>query len=277
MARNTPYQYKPDDDVTSVASQFGITPQQLINANQGGFPVSVGQTINIPNFNSPGAPNPYAPAIQAGNVTGNNTALPPRGVPRQYQQYVNAARPPVNFTTANSFYTPPQQPTPQGQQPYWQLAAGGPNPTNFTSANSFTNAAGGVNLQTGMNNNQFVTQLGERILQNPAEFDSLPQSAQDAIRQSLGGGGGGQPAADPANSPGGRFIQVGEVRWERNKNGRLVKVQYTGGGSWRNKRVVQGAKGQHKQLVAQRGAQAPQQENAQMTGFGVINFSAGSG
>jgi hypothetical protein len=42
---------------------------------------------------------------------------------------------------------------------------------------------------------------------------------------------------------GGKFIQVGEVRWERNPKGRLVKVQYGKGGK---KRIVQGGGGQSK-------------------------------
>jgi hypothetical protein len=280
MARNSTYQYGTDDTPISVANQFGITPQQLISANPGGYPMSIGQNINIPNLASPGAPNPYAPAVQAGNIVGNNTTLPPSTIPQRYQQrqqqYLNATQ----LSGGASANVSMGQ---LGNVPgYSQLAGNNPyGQTNFTSGNSFTSGGGGVNLQPGMNNNQFVADVGARILANPAEFDSLPQSAQDAIRQSLGGGSG-PPTADPANSPGGRFIQVGEVRWERNKNGRLVKVQYTGeNGSWRSKRVVQGGKGQAKARLAaeaaRQGQSAVDPGNSTMPGFGVVNFNFGAG
>jgi hypothetical protein len=42
------YQYRPQDDPLTVANQFNVTPQQLLAANPGGTPFSVGQTIKIP-------------------------------------------------------------------------------------------------------------------------------------------------------------------------------------------------------------------------------------
>jgi hypothetical protein len=47
---NNPYQYqfKPEDNPLSVAQQFGVTPQQLLEANPGGYPFSTGQTIKVP-------------------------------------------------------------------------------------------------------------------------------------------------------------------------------------------------------------------------------------
>jgi hypothetical protein len=47
---------------------------------------------------------------------------------------------------------------------------------------------------------------------------------------------------------GGEFIQAGAVRWERNKKGRLIKVQYGKGGK---KRTVAGGKGQSLQQAAE--------------------------
>lgn len=53
MPGPTPYLYKPEDSPLTVANQFGITPNQLLTANPGGYPFSQGQQINIP------AANPY--------------------------------------------------------------------------------------------------------------------------------------------------------------------------------------------------------------------------
>lgn len=50
--RPTPYQYQSNDSPLTVASQNGLTPQQLIDANPGGYPFSTGQTINIPQAQS---------------------------------------------------------------------------------------------------------------------------------------------------------------------------------------------------------------------------------
>jgi hypothetical protein len=189
---------------------------------------------------------------------------------RQYQ-YQNAIAPAPNFSTANSFYTPPQTNYSTANSFYT------PPQINTQTANSFTSAAGGVNLQTGMNNDAFTLGLAERLALDPNEYNSLPQSAKDVINQQMNGGAGGPGSvnADPANSPGGRFIQVGEVRWERNKNGRLVKVRYTGGGSWRNKEIVQGGKGGAKSRMAyekQGGAAQPGSSN--LPSFGVVNLQS---
>jgi len=63
------------------------------------------------------------------------------------------------------------------------------------------------------------------------------------------------PATAQTDIYGGRFIQVGETRWERNAKGRLVKVKYLGGGK---KQVV---KGNPKDRRAnQQAKQAPQQQ-----------------
>jgi hypothetical protein len=42
------YQVGTNDDAVTLAEQNGVTPAELIAANPGGFPLSVGQTVNIP-------------------------------------------------------------------------------------------------------------------------------------------------------------------------------------------------------------------------------------
>jgi hypothetical protein len=61
------------------------------------------------------------------------------------------------------------------------------------------------------------------------------------------------PATATTDIYGGQFRQVGEVRWERNRQGRLVKVKYGKGGK---KTVVAGGKGQAKARRAAEAARA---------------------
>jgi hypothetical protein len=55
MPGPNPYQYQfgANDDPVSVASVYGVTPQQLLAANPGGAPFTTGQMINIPTPASP--------------------------------------------------------------------------------------------------------------------------------------------------------------------------------------------------------------------------------
>jgi hypothetical protein len=66
---------------------------------------------------------------------------------------------------------------------------------------------------------------------------------------------------------GGKFIQAGEVRWER-VNGRLKRVQYGRNGE---KKIMRNGRKGNARPTAKR-------EKAQVTGeFGVVNFNTGSG
>ncbi len=78
---------------------------------------------------------------------------------------------------------------------------------------------------------------------------------------------------------GGQFIQVGEVRWERNKAGRLIKVQYGKGGK---KRVVAGGskqKNKPSQQPAPAPAPAPAAAPVQQTyqSYENVSFNTASG
>lgn len=46
--KDVPYLYGQNDTPVSVANQYGITPQELINANPGGWPFQTGQNIVVP-------------------------------------------------------------------------------------------------------------------------------------------------------------------------------------------------------------------------------------
>lgn len=86
------YQYKPEDDPLTVASQFGITPQQLISANPGGTPFAVGQTIRIPQaafqYSSPIGPQPNGQTFEDGSYRSANSmqpyAISPTGAPNSF-------------------------------------------------------------------------------------------------------------------------------------------------------------------------------------------------
>jgi hypothetical protein len=46
--RTQPYVYREGDDPVALASQYGVTPGELLRMNPGGTPFSVGQNINVP-------------------------------------------------------------------------------------------------------------------------------------------------------------------------------------------------------------------------------------
>jgi hypothetical protein len=77
-----PYIYQPTDDPISLANQFGLTPQQLLAANPGGFPFSTGQRINLP-F-QPRAEMGYSPRPTPYTYSGPANAAPP-GYASNYQ------------------------------------------------------------------------------------------------------------------------------------------------------------------------------------------------
>jgi hypothetical protein len=84
------YQYRPQDDPLTVANQFNVTPQQLLAANPGGTPFSVGQTIKIPQgtyqYSAPIGPQaPGAPQA----VSQYNQPIGPQA-PNMSQQWQNA-------------------------------------------------------------------------------------------------------------------------------------------------------------------------------------------
>lgn len=103
------YQYKSGDDPVTLAEQYGITPAELLAANPGGAPFTVGQSIRIPQSR-----DAYLQQIQA-NRLGQQQAIgnavsgfvdlfrndpyrgygpnAPRGQVRQYPLYANNAAP----------------------------------------------------------------------------------------------------------------------------------------------------------------------------------------
>jgi len=275
-----PYQYAAGDTPVSLAQQWNVLPSDVIRANPGAWPASTGQVIMQP---------------------------PPAAVPMTFQQMAQQS---ANVYNPNAYNTPLQQyaqPAPQTPAYLHPRGLGGqeisPTPYNnpIYGANGqpiivprgtygqtfaaeqpqyFRPYTLGPAAPTGPtsyaargNSSDYMNNLVSRAVSG--EYDSLTPGEQEKIDELITQIEQNRPTtinADPSQSPGGRFIQVGEKRWERNKNGRLVQVQYIGGGSWRNKRVVSGGKNQSN------GGNAPRNDpNARLTGFGLVNFNVGGG
>jgi hypothetical protein len=149
MPGPNPYQYQvgPADDPVTLSSQFGVTPQQLLAANPGGAPFSVGQTINVPmlppltqaniNQRGRGATGPYQYAAPASLGVSGTASLggPVQRPPVGYGP--NALAPavqPTGYGTDDSWYRPPTTAT-TPNAPVNQLAAPGTTPN--TSGGDF--------------------------------------------------------------------------------------------------------------------------------------------
>jgi hypothetical protein len=279
------YQYSSQDSPLTVASQFNLQPNQIISANPGGYPFSTGQTINIPTLFQQTL-GQRAPAY-----------TPPLGqnrTPSNFQQALQTSYP-------NAYG--PQQPTSYNNQSNFQQQLRRSYPGQFPLGQESGNVIAGsaswpqssqIGVQGGYQgmtpgNSQSFDAIYNRLStltpeQAEAQLAGLPPSLREAVENAINGAAGAPMGvdaqgnsytADESQSPGGRFIQVGEKRWERNKNGRLVRVQYTGGGSWRNKRVISGGKNQSRN--ANNAAQPRVDPNGRLAGVGVVNFNVGSG
>jgi hypothetical protein len=100
---NEPYKYTDTDDPVTLAAQNGISPQQLLDANEGGYPFSVGQTVNLPTWKelpastAPAATTPQQPATPALAPGASVTAPGPRNTDfsktRAAQYYAAAGTP----------------------------------------------------------------------------------------------------------------------------------------------------------------------------------------
>lgn len=299
--RPRPYQYQATDNPTTVASQYGVTPQALIDANPGGYPFSTGQTINIPGsvttqFGTVNNPARYnsGPSfmdnivanynnLRAQNTQSNpysyaaaqqNPGYAPYGV--QPSQAGTPFRPPVPPQYTPNNYNPAQRgrgyelprPAAPSGSPYYQLAA--------DTANGIDQNAGGVWHVT--------TDLMNRIASNPQEFANLSMAQRESVMKALSaqgvdtsafaglGGGGNAPQSDNnwMTNP-----ALHSYTWNRNAKNRKSTFQTNlkwAQNAWRRKRR------QAKDWNTRRPAKDtsnPNKEN--LAGFGLVNFGASSG
>lgn len=145
------------------------------------------------------------------------------------------------------------------------------------------NQTAGPNTQQQLKPGQYRDPVSGEV-----KYGTTPFGVNAAGQRLDASGNVWNPATATTDIYGGKFIQVGEVRWERNQNGRLVKVQYGPGGK---KTVVAGGSGQSKNrgggverqtydTTGGYGQPAQYEEKAApgyVTGSRNINFNTGVG
>ena len=279
------YRYRPEDDPTTVATQFGITPSQLIQANPGGFPFSTGQTINVPRNNTP---------FQYGAPVFNT---PPTAM---FQN------PPANLGALNT-----------GVQQYANPAAVGPFPQNYQQAQKLirqgvpTSAAQQITGTTSQQASQSLLPTGKevdyafraqgaavfgpayasvmaRLATNPEEFNNLTKTQQDAIEKMMTNAQGGGAGNTDFKNTQGYLANADKPFLEQTTyiNGKPMKIKdavrrglldlKTG------RRFKQPMKRNRKGKLVSAEQAAPvsvpvQEENGVLQGIGVVNFGASSG
>lgn len=166
MPGPTIYQYRPEDTPVTLADQFGVTPQQLIQANPGGFPFSVGQQIRVPTFqySAPIGPNPAVtdpgrgtmlPSNPMGSVQNANLAMRGRGYqpPGTYAQSEQGVPASTGYGTDDSWYrtTAQANAAAAAQQ---RINQGLPPPNQGPTGN-LNNGYGGFQNKGGADNTDF--------------------------------------------------------------------------------------------------------------------------
>jgi len=242
---------------TYQANPYPTTAQ---NGRQGAFGAMLPQV----NVGSPSPNNIFAPAVKAGAIAGpfQPDTRRPIGVAGLALGIINPQAP-APLTTYSSQAAMPdflraQNVGVQGV-PVYSASQGHPDPGLF-----------------------------QRIAQNPQEFENLNPAQKEAVERLLiqgtsqadtsqrldASGNVWDPATAQTDIYGGKFIQEGETRWERNRHGRLVKVQYMSGN---RKRIVSGGKGQGKSAKQTITAQEQQTTSGFVSSFGVVNFNTATG
>lgn len=230
MPGPTPYQYKPDDDPVTVAQQNGITPEQLIQANPGGYPFSAGQNINIPmlpplvqnNINQRGrgygGPYTYATSTPAAQPSllqqrmdqgyGYDLSQRGRGANANGSFYDMRDRsygqtPPVDQLNAMRGKGYGQTTTLPPQTGYWQDPAGAPTGNPNNGYGGFEPIRGGDNTDfantaaaryNAANNIPFLQQ--SRWDPRRRRYISVGQWLRQNRRGGRGRGGGGRKAPE---------------------------------------------------------------------------------
>lgn len=206
---------------------------------------------------------PYAmgTGTQASGLAGNQGASSAMLPTNQYLgqgTYLNS-QPRTTYNQPNAAYNNPQRGRGTNAN-YGTPAMGfGTNPSE--AAYNQANPAGLI-TQTGAGS---TVPLGGRVY---GAHDALGQAAPYGVNsygERLSASGDvWDPKTATTDIYGGRFIQVGETRWERNAKGRLVKVQYGKGGK---KNIISGGKNQS----ANRN-KAPQQQRPDQAGEAASMF-----
>jgi hypothetical protein len=270
------YQYQATDNPADLATKLGTSPQQLLNANPGGYPFDTGQTINVPYFDT-GSRNQF-PYVY------NATKSDP------FDDYKSPSLP---FNRSPDLSGPIQGP-PRVNQPSY-----GPAQTNnqFRGDTGFSRLSAFVKLNPEIDFDQMDRQAQDafvrlQVLQGnmapgttiddilgttPSEGKIYQGTAtpfgENAQGQRLDSSGNvWDPEKAERDMYGGKFRYAGETRFSRNSRGKIVKQMLTKGNKWVtiNKRAGKRNK-QNQQQTQQR------KEPLATTSFGVVNFNVGTG
>lgn len=280
--RQTTYQYQAGDDPTQLAQQFGTTPQQLINANPGGYPFNTGQMINLPQA-LPVSSNPlgnfqYSPApIQSAAE---------RNVPRPYQNVVNATTG-VYAQQRQQVQQPTTAPQPTASQAF-RTRDEISMPTVEVFQNGLQRLAEGADLSTFSAPEQaaLIKLMVDNGLLPPGTTARDLQNQQGQVTTGAAPFGVNQqgqrldiygnawnPETAQRDIYGGEFRQPGETRWRRNAAGNIIKEVLVSGNNWvRVRSGGGGGGGSGKSNLTD-----PKENKPNITGFGVVSFGAGAG
>ncbi len=270
MPKTVPYQYSSQDDPTKLADKYGITPTQLINANPGGYPFGTGQTINIPQFGPPAPPTPQATPF---NFGGSNPVYVPPGLSNNQRQQAKTQL--INGPLPNNYNVDQRG---RGYKdittnPYYRAQAGIQQAVQDEISNAMSSTGGPPSTLSpaaasalGINPTQagYLMQNGQWVF-NP-EYAKTLETAQTT---DTGAGGGDQQSYDPRN------IAYTWNKYAKNPKSRFETNLKWAQNSWKRKKQM--AKGDRVpgNIAAQQ--QAAAQTDNNITGFGLVNFSASSG
>lgn len=237
--RLTSYRYGQGDNLSNLAQQYQTTPQEILAANPGGYPFSLGQTISIPQYNAFGGVGntPYGPSRsnQYGGI-GTTPYGPDRGV---------TGVPPVG-------YGPAQQKAVQ------------PLTGSFLSGS-------GQNLGTYMNENIVPLNTAPTALPN-STGSTLPgtQNAFTPEEQE-------QASSDYMNTRAAQFYAANNVPFERQLRWDPKKKKYITVGQWmRQSQKKFNKKGKY--VGDKKKKQQQEQKEQDFTlANSIINFSASAG
>ena len=282
------YQYRAGDSPTSLAAQWNVNPNQIFSANQGAFPFSNGQVINVPHtfnygtspqqqggVNSPASPfsfnTPNSQHQGLGSAAFNGFFTPPAptsqnnvGMYGPYMsngQQMNQGYAP-RTTDPNSVANVAQNPEFNTLSPEWQqkildqaIASGAAAPgTTLADIVGNSTAQGGavVGQQTINGQTLSINEAGQRLnAQGQVVWD--PQTATRDVY-------------------GGKFRYAGQTRWGKNRFGKTVKQRLGSDNRWH---IIHN--GRRRGGGGNGGNGGNNNGGGVISSFGVVSFNASAG
>ena len=301
MPKPKTYQYQTNNSLPELAKTYNTTPQAILQANQGAYPFSNGQTINLPNQ----MPSyQYDPNSRGRNVQGNLTAWRPTTTGGSLTLALSPYFPNISPTNAGRnvqgggapgaapFMTQAMLPIKQNPQaqPGGYGYQGANNQTQQSGAPFYTaSAVGGNAALFGMNSPQVMDDMAMRIAQG--ETVGLTPNQQAAIEKMLtdnasgqgqNGGGGNN---DFMNTDFMKKNTASGVQFEDQERWNPQKKRYEKIGDMIRRGTLdnygrfhyQPTHQQNQARFAKNRKQVAPNPSGFTGSFGLINFGAGSG